>query len=134
MYDVGANQARPKSRSMLYCVAKWENRMAINLELVPDSAETELLTRIAHTLTICARDTYEVGTEHVLDPETLRAYNELLHCVTGSVVSPLSSSPGQSLEVIVEMVHSFGTRYNRVREMDWALENAFQQTVTNMME
>ena len=30
--------------------------MAIIRELVPDSAETELLTRIAHTLTICARD------------------------------------------------------------------------------
>ena len=108
--------------------------MAINLESVPDSAETALLTRIAHTLTICARDTYEVGTEHVLDPETLRAYNELLHRVTGSVVSPLSSSPGQSLAVIVEMVRSFGTRYNRVREMNWALQNAFQQTATNTME
>jgi hypothetical protein len=108
--------------------------MAINLESVPDSAEAALLTRIAHTLTICARDTYEVGTEHVLDPETLRAYNELLHRVTGSVVSPLSSSPGQSLAVIVEMVRSFGTRYNRVREMNWALQNAFQQTATNTME
>jgi hypothetical protein len=108
--------------------------MAINLESVPESAETELLTRIAHTLTICARDTYEVGTEHVLDPETLRAYNELLHRVTGLVVSPLSSSAGQSLAVIVEMVHSFGTRHNRVKEMDWALQNALQQTVTNAME
>jgi len=108
--------------------------MAINLESVPDSAKPALLTRIAHTLTICARDTYEVGTEHVLDPETLRAYNELLHRVTGSVLSALSSSPRQSLELIVEMVHSFGTRHNRVREMDWALQNALQQTVTGKME
>jgi hypothetical protein len=131
MYDVGANQARPKFRPILYCVAKWENRMAINLESVPDSAETAVLTRIAHTLTICARDTHEVGTEHVLDPETLRAYNELLHRVTGSVVNPLSSSPGQSLAVIVEMVHSFGIRHNRVREMDWALQNALQQAMAN---
>jgi len=134
LYEVGANQARPRSRPIQYCVAKWENRMAINLESVPDISETVLLTRIAHTLTICARDTYEVGTEHVLDPETLRAYNELLHRVTGSVVSPLSNSPGQSLAVIVEMVHSFGTRHNRVREMDWALQNALQQTVTKAME
>src|SRR2546430_6043449 len=28
-------------------------------------------SRIAHTLTICARDTYEVGTKNVLDPQTL---------------------------------------------------------------
>jgi hypothetical protein len=34
----------------------------------------------------------------------------------------------------VEMVHSFGTRHNRVREMDWALQNALQQTVTSKME
>ena len=108
--------------------------MAINLESVPDSAATAALTRIAHTLTICARDTYEVGTDHVLDPETLRAYNELLHRVTGSVVSPLSNSPGQSLAVIVEMVQSFGIRHDRVREMDWALQNALQQTVTHAME
>ena len=93
-----------------------------------------ILDSFGTRLTISARDTYEVGTEHVLDPETLRAYNELLHRVTGSVVNPLSSSPGQSLGVIVEIVHSFGTRYNRVREMDWALENALQQTVTNKME
>lgn len=108
--------------------------MAMNLESVPESAETALVTRIAHTLTICARETYEVGTEHVLDPETLRAYNELLHRVTGSVVNRLSGSPAQSLELIVEMVHSFGTRHNRVREMDWALQNALQQTVTNRMQ
>ena len=114
-----------------YGVAKWENRMAIKLESVPDSAETALLGRIAHTLTICARDTYEVGTEHVLDPEMLRAYNELLHRVTGSFVRPLSSSPEQSLAVIVEMVHSFGIRHNQVREMDWALQNALPQTMAN---
>ena len=114
--------------------ATWENHMVIKLESISDSAETAALTRIAHRLTICARDTYEIGTEHVLDPETLRAYNELLHLVTGSVVCPLASSPGQSLAIVVEMMRSFGVRYNRVAEMDWALENALQQTMTNSMK
>jgi hypothetical protein len=64
----------------------------LNLELLSDSAKAALLARLAHTLTICARDTYEVGTENVLDCRTLRGYNELLHQVTGSAVSPLSRS------------------------------------------
>lgn len=32
-----------------------------------------------------AKRTAEVGTENVLEPQILRAYNELLHRVTGSV-------------------------------------------------
>jgi hypothetical protein len=92
------------------------------------------LARIAHTLTISARDTYEVGTENVLDPRTLRAYNELLHRVTSSVVSHLSGSQGQSLESNVEMVRSFGIRYNRTVEIDGALQNALQHTVKDKME
>ena len=35
--------------------------MSLNLESLSDEAKTALLARIAHTLTICARDTYEFG-------------------------------------------------------------------------
>ncbi len=58
--------------------------MSLNIESLSSAPKTALLARIAYTLTVCARDTYEVGTEDVLDPQTLRAYNELLHRVTGS--------------------------------------------------
>src|SRR5437899_10465287 len=92
--------------------------MPLNLESLSDAARTALLARIAHTLTICARDTYEVGTKNVLDPQTLRAYNELLHRVTGSVVSHLSGSQGYSLPSMVEMIRSFGIHHKRVGEMD----------------
>ena len=108
--------------------------MSLNIESLSPAAKTALLAHIAYTLTVCARDTYEVGTKNVLDPQTLRAYNELLHRVTGSVVSHLSGSQGQSLESVVEMVRSFGTRYNRPGEMDWALENALQNTVKDRKE
>ena len=110
------------------------DRMPLNLESLSDAARTALLARIAHTLTICARDTYEVGTKNVLDPQTLRAYNELLHRVTGSVVSHLSGSQGYSLPSIVEMIRSFGIHHKRVGEMDWALQNALQSTETKAME
>jgi hypothetical protein len=103
--------------------------MSLNIESLSPAAKIALLARIAHTLTVCARDTYEVGTDNVLDPQTLRAYNELLHRVTDSVVSHLSGSQGRSPESVVEMVRSFGIRYNRPGEMDWALQNALQDTV-----
>ena len=71
-----------------------KNVMPINLESLSSTAQRAFLARLAHALTICARDTYEVGTENVLDSRTLRAYNELLLRVSGSVVSHLSGRKG----------------------------------------
>jgi hypothetical protein len=100
--------------------------MPQNLESLSEAARTAVLAHIARALTICARDTYEVGTENVLDPHTLRAYNELLHRITSSVVDHLSRRKGYSLESIVEMMRSFGVRHNRAAEMEWALERVLQ--------
>ena len=100
--------------------------MSVNLELLSDAARTKVLANIAHALTICARDTYDVGTENVLNPKMLRAYNELLHRVTSSVVDHLSQKRGYPLESIVEMMRSFGVQHDRVSEMNWTLERALQ--------
>jgi hypothetical protein len=102
--------------------------MSSNLESLSDAAKTALLARLANTLTICARHTYEVGTENVLDGRTLRAYNELLHRVTGSMVSCLSGSGGYSLQSVIKMIRSFGLNYGRTGEMDWALQFALSKT------
>ena len=69
--------------------------MPLDLESISFDGKTALLARIAHTLTICARDTYEIGTENVLNPQTLRAYNELLH--TGQVQSQYFKFPISAL-------------------------------------
>ena len=100
--------------------------MSQNLELISDAAKTEFLARLAKTLTICARDTYEIGTENVIDSRTLRAYNELQHAVNGAIVSHLSGSAGYSLDSVVEMVRLFGVNHGKVREMNWALRFALQ--------
>src|SRR5271156_2261554 len=100
--------------------------MSLNLELLSDTAKTAFLARLAKTLTICARDTYEIGTENVIDSRTLRAYNELQHGVSGAVVSHLSGLEGYSLECVIEMVRLFGVNHGRVREMNWALQFALQ--------
>jgi hypothetical protein len=86
------------------------------------------LARLAAALTICARDTYEVGTEGVLQPRALRAYNELLHRVTGAVLDHLSGIDGYSLEEILEMMREFGEKNQRTIEIKWALEQTLNAT------
>jgi hypothetical protein len=49
--------------------------------------KTEFLLRLAHTLTILARDTYEVGGDSVTEPARLRRISELLHRVLGSLLA-----------------------------------------------
>ncbi len=100
----------------------------MNIQSLSHSARIKLLARLAHTLTICARDTYEVGTEGVVEPRALRAYNELLHRVTGSVVDHILGKEGYSLELILEMTRKFGTQHNRVSEISSALSRILERT------
>jgi hypothetical protein len=101
--------------------------MPVNTESLSDSARVLFLARLAHLLTICARDTYEVGTEDVLDPRRLRAYNEVLHRVTASVVSHLRREEGYSLESIIELLRSFGVDHDQTREVDWAVKEILKE-------
>jgi hypothetical protein len=96
--------------------------MSLNIESLSDSAKTLLLARLAHALTISARDTYEAGTDRVLEPEVLRVYNELLHRVAGAVINHMEGVEGYSLEFILEMMRHFGEKHNRVNGMKWATE------------
>jgi hypothetical protein len=102
--------------------------MPLKVESLSNHARTVLLARLAYTLTICARDTYEAETDRVVKPELLRAYNELLHRVTGATMNHILGSDGDgdgySLKAILEMLHAFGERNKRVAEMQWALEQA----------
>jgi hypothetical protein len=99
----------------------------MDIEAVSSGTRTAILARIAYELTICARNTYEVGTENVLEPQLLRAYNELEHRVTAAVVSNLKKgAEGQSLESILEMMRAFGTRHNRAVTIESAINRAMQ--------
>ena len=98
--------------------------MSLNVASLSNHERTIILARLANELTICARYTYEVGTEGVLQPGILRAYNELLHRVTGAVRDHLLGSEGYSLEGILEMMRVFGEKNQRNTEIKWALEQA----------
>jgi hypothetical protein len=47
----------------------------------------DFLVQLAHTLTILARDTYEVGGEGLTQPSRLRRINEVQHRVLGFVMA-----------------------------------------------
>jgi hypothetical protein len=98
--------------------------MSLNVASLSNHEKTIVLARLANELTICARDTYEVGTEGVLQPGVRRAYNELLHRVTGAVRDHLLGSEGYSLEGILEMISVFREKNQRTTEIKWALEQA----------
>jgi len=100
----------------------------MNTESLSHAERTAVLARIAHELTICARTTYEVGTENVLEPQVLRSYNELLHRVTAAVRDHVLGNNDFSLETILEMVREFGTQNRRVGEINFALNRAMQRT------
>lgn len=98
--------------------------MPLNVESLSNHAKTLLLASLASEVTICARDTYEVGTNQVVRPELLRAYNELLHRVTGAVRDHLVGREGYSLKDILEMLQAFGEKNGKAGEMQWVLEQA----------
>jgi hypothetical protein len=98
--------------------------MPLNVEPLSNHAKIVLFARLAYTLTICARHTYEPGTDRVVQPELLRAYNELLHRVTGATMNHVLGSDGYSLKDILEMLQAFGEKNKRAGEMQWALEQA----------
>ena len=96
----------------------------MNTESLSRAERTAVLARLACELTICARTTYEVGTENVLEPQVLRSYNELLHRVTAAVREHVVGKESFCLQTILEMVREFGTRHHRVGEIEFALNRA----------
>lgn len=57
------------------------------------NVQIELLSRVAHALTIEGRGTYVTGTEDVADGRRLRSFNELLHRITGQLASMIEENP-----------------------------------------
>ena len=99
--------------------------MFLNVSSMSPADRTKFLAYLAHTLTVCARDTYAVGTSNVTEPKVLRAYNELLHRVTAAVIEHLNGSPVFSVDTILEMTKSFAG-HNKRQEMDRAVSCALK--------
>ncbi len=90
---------------------------------LPAPSQIALLARLAHELTVCARDTYVAGTDDVRDPTRLRAFNECQHRVVGHLNHLLNGA--------VE-------RYPDDHMGEWlalaAKELGFERTLTRLLE
>jgi len=78
---------------------------AQRLGSLPAGARLKGFIRAAYFVTMAARDSYEVGTNGLRNPERLRVANELLHRLLGIAAA---SAEGQSTypdDVIVEIIH-----------------------------
>jgi hypothetical protein len=60
---------------------------------LPPASQAETLARLAHELTVVARDTYEPGSLDLRDPQRLRRLNEIQHRVTGHLRALLADDP-----------------------------------------
>ena len=104
----------------------------LDISALPEQAKVAFLSRLAHEITVCARSTYEAGTENISEPKVLRAYNELQHRVTGSLRDHILGLKGIPVSVILDIMREFGIQYNRIGEIDWALERAFERTMSKI--
>jgi hypothetical protein len=55
--------------------------------------KTAFLARLAHELTILARDAYDVGQDGLTDPPRLRRINEVQHRVTSFLLALIKNDP-----------------------------------------
>ena len=108
-----------------------EDIRAVNIGALTHSTRTILLARIAYALTVCARSTYEPGTEKVREPSVLRGYNELMHRVTSCILSHVQGDERFPLEAILQMMREFGAKFDRVDEINQALEMALDKPLPN---
>lgn len=70
-----------------------------------DREKIETLVHLSHELTILARDTYDVGSTHLLHPSRLRTINEVQHRITGHVLALLHNDPARYPdEVLLQIV------------------------------
>ncbi|HLX61359.1 MAG TPA: hypothetical protein VKX17_08770 [Planctomycetota bacterium] len=69
-----------------------------------NSEKATFVARLASNLTVVARDTYEVGTENVVNAPRLRQFNEILHRVTDQEVGLLTGEPNYPDDVFVQIV------------------------------
>src|SRR5437899_2972712 len=66
-------------------------RLVDGFRSLPPAGQIEALVRLAHELTIVARDAYEPGSLELRHPQRLRSVNELQHRITSQVLALLGA-------------------------------------------
>jgi hypothetical protein len=88
--------------------------------------KTDFLLRLAHEMTILARDTYEVGDVGLTNPSRLRRINEVQHRVLSSVIALRNDDPKRYPDdVLVKLI--------LVHADDIGLQRQLQEVFSHLM-
>ena len=90
-------------------------------EYLSEKEKIKCLAFLSHELTILARDTYEVGTENIVNQPMIREINEIQHRISNKMISLSIGSEGYSSKELMQMV--FGGK------TEIAIENIFSRVV-----
>ena len=77
----------------------------LRFESLSKQGRIEWLASLLYLLSMLARDTYQVGTDGVVEPDQLRRFNELIHRTAsflGQVVHDKQSIPLKSFFLLLE--------------------------------
>ena len=92
-----------------------------------ENQKTLFLVVLAHWINTFARDTYEAGTEEVLDPKRLRVLNELLHHVINELRNFIFKDEKRYPdEVTIQTIFEIGEKLNMDSELNFSFKEAFK--------
>lgn len=87
-----------------------------------------LLAHLSYELTLLGRDTYEAGTESVMDPARLRAINELQHQITQFLRALLEGDPQRYPDdLLLRLLFKSATDVTLRQQLDWVFQRFVQQ-------
>ena len=84
-----------------------------------ESQQAKFLSRLAHQITIFARDTYELDGNLLLDPARLRGINEIMHRIIGQQFKLLSGDTSRYPDdFLIKTIFDMATECNFEKHMD----------------
>jgi hypothetical protein len=93
--------------------------------------KVDVLLRLAHELTILARDTYDPESDGVTNPSRLRSINEIQHRVIGFVLALMTNNPNRYPDdVLVQIILDHPEDIELQRQLQEALDRSLSQAVT----
>ncbi len=102
-------------------------QIAKRYESLSPAAQARCLGRLAHCVTIWARDTYIPQTEAIANPTRLRRMNELQHQITGQLNHVLHNTEGYAdvdfIEIITQKAAGAECQEELLKEFDAAISS-----------
>ena len=88
--------------------------------------QAKFLSRLAHQITIFARDTYELDGDSLLDPARLRGINEIMHRVIGQQFKLL---PGENSrypdDILIKMLFDMAIECHFEKHLNLSVADSF---------